>query len=216
MPILDLLNEYSSLVSVVAIAALSAYFTWRDSRDKKIKKLEKDNADLKEEALKLKHEEERKEMEDRIKALEDTQKELVKSIHGIEHRLEEAILLSKEDREIIEELAENTENNHKQIKEINKQLDSIFDMIEKQNESISHISTNLINCMQYTKALADVVTTLAEAMRDNHINGNVTAAIAKFKESENKLFDAMCENTRETGASKPKTRRTKKTQQPTE
>lgn len=112
-----------------------------------------------------------------------------------------------EDSEKLKELNRKTENDElkaeiqnvdKSLISMNKSLQSLIGDIEElkhhdieQDRMIRNIAnTNRING-QCTYELAQLVMVLSEGMRDQHLDGNITRAIDKYKKFENKTLGML-------------------------
>lgn len=76
-------------------------------------------------------------------------------------------------------------------KEIHTQIASLKTQNELQDRAIKSLGiTNRING-QYTHELAQLVTVLAEGMRDQHLDGNITRAIDAYRKFESTTLGSV-------------------------
>lgn len=93
----------------------------------------------------------------------------------------------QKDKEFKESIQESKDAVSKAMSEIEKLSGSIHDYEELNEElrrTIKHImQMNRLNG-QYTHELAQLVIVLAEGVRDQHLDGNITRAITKYRQFE--------------------------------
>lgn len=206
-----ILIEYSGLIATVAVAIVAGVSEYRIKRDKKINALESEKKRLEDEAEKKARQKEKEEIyqaiddlreecqeelgsiKERIKCTEESQQMILNRMDDIMTGLEKVIKITLEDREIIENFRDRFEIDHRSTKNISDKLDDIQQAFEKQNEDMQRISANLHNSIIYTQSVANVVTTLAEALRDNHMNSNITECVSEFRKKEQEVFTAISE-----------------------
>ena len=190
---LEILNQTASLISLIAVAMLTSYFSWREKRDKKIQTLKKEKGEIEIEIEQKRHLDEMNGINDKITNIKNNQDSLIKSIEKIKESLDTVMDITAEDNKTIKNIIEKMEYNHRNIKELNKQIHELEATIEHQGDTMQYISSNLYNRIIYSKSLANVVTTLAEALKDNHIDSNIHDSLADFKKIEDELFFSMSE-----------------------
>lgn len=94
-------------------------------------------------------------------------------------------------RERDEKIDETVEILKKQLNETCDLYRSTCTMQSEQSDKIDRIEKlNKLN-MQRIRASEKVIITLAEGMRDQHLDGNITAAIAEYREAEAKSIDSI-------------------------
>lgn len=70
-------------------------------------------------------------------------------------------------------------------------ISNLYDITEKLGRTVSNSSVlNRING-QYTSELAQLVTVLAEGLRDQHLDGNITRAVEKYRTFESETLKSM-------------------------
>lgn len=85
------------------------------------------------------------------------------------------------------------------IKDLSGRVDDLAVNVEtikrdndRQQHNIDQIAQLSKIGMDYTRSLSNVVTALAEGLRDNNIDGNVTHALESYREFESKQIDVVC------------------------
>lgn len=190
---LNIFNELAPAISIILVGFLTWFFDRRDKKNKRIRDLENQKRELEIKAFKEEHQREQKKIYSRIETLEQRQTKVLDSFEEIKEGLDKVIRITLEDRETIESLNTQFNKDHDKIVKMNNKLDDLFDAVEQQNEDLRRLSTNLHNCIIYTQSVANVVTTLAEALRDNHFNSNITETVADFRRKEQEIFTAISE-----------------------
>lgn len=190
---IEIFNNLAPAVSIILVGFLTWFFDRRDKKNKRIRELENRQKELETKAIKEEYQRDMKKINSRLESLESDRSSISESIEELREGMDKVIRIILEDREIIEKLNSNFDNDHKNLLKMNDKLDELFDRIENQNENLRNLSTNLHNCIIYTQSVANVVTALAEALRDNHIDGNITKSIAEFRKKEQEIFTAISE-----------------------
>lgn len=109
---------------------------------------------------------------------------------------------------------QNNTDDHKKLKDkiksmadndVHEQLDSLEKMVEKTTNQIEALSDKVdaltdsqrrissVNRLngRYTHELAQLVMTLSEGIRDQHLDGNITKAIARYRKFEEHTLGAV-------------------------
>lgn len=107
-------------------------------------------------------------------------------------------LLKRED-EKIDKLAENVQKLTDTVDRISDRQDATERTV-KQLTTQMHATTNIL--LNHQRATADVLTTVAEGFRDNKLNGNVTAAIEKYRNVETQMLSDALKTTTEMNTTK--------------
>lgn len=89
----------------------------------------------------------------------------------------------KEDK-IIKDLQASVDNLTKLVTELTANL-------ELHGDEITHLSALSKASIDYTKEISNVITALAEGLRDNNIDGNVSRAIESFRKFESSQLQTM-------------------------
>lgn len=80
----------------------------------------------------------------------------------------------------------------KQLEDTEKRLASMQEYDRFVQTSIEELKTSHKISTEFTQELAQLVTVLAEGMRDQHLDGNITRAISSYREfQEKKLTEYM-------------------------
>lgn len=89
----------------------------------------------------------------------------------------------KEDK-IIKDLQASVDN-------LTKLVTDLTDNLELHGDEITYLSTLSKASIDYTKEISNVITALAEGLRDNNIDGNVSRAIESFRKFESSQLQTM-------------------------
>lgn len=112
-----------------------------------------------------------------------------------EKKLQEQIEADEKRRsaEAQDQIIETLEKLSGRVDDLAKTLIKIQKDNEHQNHDIDQVSKLSKIGMDYTRSISNVVTALAEGLRDNNIDGNVTRALETYRAFESKQLHAMYE-----------------------
>lgn len=95
---------------------------------------------------------------------------------------------------IINDIYDKIDNLGKSIDHIQKSLHIMNEQNDENKKTIEKLNQlNEING-HYTHELAELVTVIAQALKDNHFDGNITNAIARFRKFESNTIDYTLTN----------------------
>lgn len=77
------------------------------------------------------------------------------------------------------------------INKMESKISKISDTIDKQDNTICSIAQSSKINGQYTYKLAQMFMVLAEGMRDQHLDGNITKAIESFRSFESQMLSTI-------------------------
>lgn len=191
--LIHIINELAPCISLVAVGLVTYYFERKDKKNKKIRELEKKNLSLEAEQRRKERKSERDRLNARIEELTNNHNKILESVQVTQEGLEKVIQITLEDRTMIKSLATKVDSDKRSIADIDKRLDTVVSMIEKQSEDIQKLSINLHNYTLYSQALARVVTALAETLKNNHMDGDLSNVVSDFKKTEYDMFTSISE-----------------------
>lgn len=94
----------------------------------------------------------------------------------------------KEFKEAITNAQNAVEEASKRVESLSKSIAENEDLNNELKRTIKHVAQlNQLNG-QYTHELAQLVIVMAEGIRDQHLDGNITRAISKYREFESKAI----------------------------
>ena len=106
---------------------------------------------------------------------------------------------SARDKKLQEELAaKKKQEEDEKFNQLRKSVDDLAKLVEKldrsvnmHNREINRLSKLSKVEIDYTKSISNVINALAEGLRDNNIDGNVTRALESYRKFESSQLETM-------------------------
>lgn len=89
------------------------------------------------------------------------------------------------------ELTEKLNNAIDRINEVSENAETTKDTLDSLARDLAEVENLSKLNGQYTHELAQLVTTLSEGLRDNHLDGNITRAVERYRAFESKAMESF-------------------------